>query len=260
MDLLIWSVKPKTDPVERKKLAVSVPKLLKSITAGLNSSGVDDAARTAFFAQLMNMHTAVLHTPADDKGKTIPPGTPAERAAAAVAAADAKIAASKPGAKPPEELDFTAPLAVKIDNEVVQVEKSDELDFTAAMPPAVEAAAPAAGAAPVGAAGSAGAKPVIAREMPKEVKLPSALKEGVWVGIRGKGPDDPRQPAKLLYVSPLKSRFLFADKRGKTVLECTRSDLAKRFRMRDVVILSESPDASLFERIINGVLGKLGHA
>jgi hypothetical protein len=61
-------------------------------------------------------------------------------------------------------------------------------------------------------------------------------------------------------VSPLKSRFLFSDKRGKTVLECTRVELAKRFRTRDLVILAENPDASLFERIINGVMGKLGHA
>ena len=65
MDLLIWSVKPKTDPVERKKLATSVPRILKQLTAGLNASGADDTARTAFFAQLMNMHTAVLHTPAE---------------------------------------------------------------------------------------------------------------------------------------------------------------------------------------------------
>ena len=48
--------------------------------------------------------------------------------------------------------------------------------------------------------------------------------------------------------------------RGKTVLECTRVDLAKRFRTRELVILAENPDASLFERIINGVMGKLGHA
>jgi hypothetical protein len=150
---------------------------------------------------------------------------------------------------------------VKIDNEVVQVEQSDELDFTAAAPPAVEGARPPLRVRRCRrAAGSAGAKPVIAREMPKEVKLPSKLKEGVWVGIRGKGPDDPRQPAKLLYVSPLKSRFLFADKRGKTVLECTRVELAKRFKLRDLIILAENPDASLFERIINGVMGKLGHA
>jgi hypothetical protein len=115
--------------------------------------------------------------------------------------------------------------------------------------------------APAGAAAaSAGANPVVAREPPKEVKLPSQLKEGVWVGLRAKSPDEPRQPAKLLYVSPLKSRFLFADKRGKTVLECTRVDLSNRFRTRDLVILAENPDASLFERIINGVLAKLGHA
>ena len=262
MDLLIWSVKPKVDPVERKKLATSVPTLLKKITAGLNAAGVDDATRTAFFAQLMNMHTAVLHTPAEapEKTKALPAGTPAARAAAAVAAADAKLAA-KPGAKPgDEELDFTAPLAVKLGNEVVQVEQSDELDFTAASPPTVVPAPGAPSAAIVGAAGSAGAKPVVVKEPPKEVKLPSKLKEGVWVGIRAKSPDEPRQAAKLLYVSPLKSRFLFADKRGKTVLECTRVDLAKRFKLRDLVILAENPDASLFERIINGVLGKLGHA
>ena len=34
------------------------------------------------------------------------------------------------------------------------------------------------------AATAAGAKPVVPREIPKEVKLPSKLKEGVWVGIR----------------------------------------------------------------------------
>jgi hypothetical protein len=255
MDLLIWSVKPKTDPVERKKLATSVPKLLKSITAGLNSSGVDDAARTAFFAQLMNMHTAVLHTPGETPDKA--PAKPVMRDAQGKPLPPPP--GTKPEAKAEDELDFTAPIAVKIDNVVVQVEQSDELDFTAAAPPALEGAAPAPGAA-AGAAGSAGARPVIAREMPKEVKLPSKLKEGVWVGIRGKGPDDPRQPAKLLYVSPLKSRFLFADKRGKTVLECTRVELARRFKLRDLVILAENPDASLFERIINGVMGKLGHA
>jgi Protein of unknown function (DUF1631) len=126
----------------------------------------------------------------------------------------------------------------------VQVEKADELDFIASPAPAA----------------AAGVNAMAQGEPPGEVKLPSKLREGAWVGIRGKGPDDPRQPAKLLYVSPLKSRFLFVDKRGTTVLETTRADLAKRFRTRDLVMLAENPDASLFERIINGVLGKLGHA
>jgi len=283
MDLLIWSVKPKTDPVERKKLATSVPKILKQLTAGLNASGADDTARTAFFAQLMNMHTAVLHTPAepekpkaaparqakakeakakespllDGHGRPIPPKTPPAGAKPAAAAGkpSATAEAKTIDTKTDEALDFTKPIVVKIGTEVVQVEKTDELDFTAAPAPVVAVPAPAGAAA-----GSAGANPVVAREPPKEVKLPSQLKEGVWVGLRAKSPDEPRQPAKLLYVSPLKSRFLFADKRGKTVLECTRVDLSNRFRTRDLVILAENPDASLFERIINGVLAKLGHA
>jgi hypothetical protein len=265
MDQLIWSVQPKADPAERKKLGTTVPSLLKKITAGATAAGIEDTERAAFFAELMKLHTAVLHNAAEQMEKAKAAAALADAAAAKALAKDAKAAkaaGTKPaGTKPAqaaEELDFTAPIAVKIGNEVVQVEKGDELDFTEAQ--AAEAApapAPTAGA-PAGA--SAGAKPVAPREIPKEVKLPSKLKEGVWIGIRSQDLDAPRQPAKLLYVSPLKSRFLFCDRRGKTVLECTRSDLAKRFRMRDVVILSESPDASLFERIINGVLGKLGHA
>ena len=274
MDLLIWSVHPKTDPLQRKKLASSVPTLLKNLTKGMQAAGVEDTARTAFFAELMKLHTAVLKAGGDiiddakqaakDAKPKPAPGTK-EAILAAMAAKEESDRAGE-AAKAADQLDFTAPIAVRIGDEVVEVEKSDELDFTAALPAAATPApAPAtAGAkgapAPAGAAGSAGAKPVLAREPAKEVKLPSKLKEGVWVGIRGKGPDDPRQPAKLLYVSPLKSRFLFADKRGKTVLECTRVELAKRFKLRDLVILAENPDASLFERIINGVMGKLGHA
>ncbi len=276
MDLLIWSVEPKTDAAQRKKLATTVPTLLKRITAGATAAGIEDTARAAFFAELMKLHTAVLHTAAEQLEKAKAADAEAAKKVAKDAAgkplAGTKPAATSPKAaggeaiKPPtpsagtistEELDFTAPIAVKIGNEVVKVEKSEELDFTEAAPPTV-AAAPTPGAAT--AAGPAGAKPVVPREIPKEVKLPSKLKEGVWIGIRAQDPDEPRQPAKLLYVSPLKSRFLFCDRRGKTVLECTRSDLAKRFRLRDVVILSEAPDTSLFERIINGVLGKLGHA
>ena len=287
MDVLIWSVKPKTDPVERKKLATNVPTLLKRLSMGCMSAGVDDAARTAFFAQLMNMHTAVLHTPAEpEKTKEQlvqeskerkaaraaakkaqeaqvtdalgrPIETKAAPGAAAAEAAQAKAAEAKAAAEAraaEEALDFSQPIAVKIGDEVVEVEKSDALDFTSTLPGAVPAAALA------GAAGPAGANAVVPREPPKEVKLPSKLKEGVWVGVRAQDPEEPRQPAKLLYVSPLKSRYLFADKRGKTVLECTRADLARRFRTRELVILAENPDASLFERIINGVLAKLGHA
>ena len=94
----------------------------------------------------------------------------------------------------------------------------------------------------------------------RDLALPDKLKEGVWVGIRGESPDEPRLPAKLLYMSPLKSRFLFANRAGKTILECNRAELVARLRKRDLVILREAPDTSLFERFIRGVMGKLGGA
>jgi hypothetical protein len=131
--------------------------------------------------------------------------------------------------------------------------KVDELDFTDAQP-ALEAAAPKPEAK--------GAKPVPEKEKKpsKDLALPSKLKEGVWIGIRAEtqDPEVPRQPAKLLYMSPLKSRFLFCDRGGKKVLECNRAELAKRFKLREVVILKGDPDASLFERILRGVMSSLG--
>ena len=74
-------------------------------------------------------------------------------------AAEAKAAAAKAAKPVEEEFDFTKPIAVKIGNEVVQVEKTDQLDFTAAPPSAP---------APTAATGPAGANPVVARELPRK--------------------------------------------------------------------------------------------
>ena len=42
--------------------------------------------------------------------------------------------------------------------------------------------------------------------------------------------------------------------------EENRTELAKRFRLRDLALLSEAPETSLFDRIMSGVMGKLGGA
>jgi len=146
-----------------------------------------------------------------------------------------------------EDLDFTAEITVKNPFGGGEV-KVDELDFTEGAPAALaaEPAKPDPKAPP--------------KKPAKEMVLPSKLKEGVWVGIRAEQPDEPRTPAKLLYMSPLKSRFLFVNRAGKTVLECNRAEVAKRFRLRDMIILSEAPDTTMFERFIRGVMGKLGGA
>jgi hypothetical protein len=187
---------------------------------------------------------------------TAKPATPAPTTTATKAPMPAAAAPTAPKAEE-EELDFTSEITVKNPfgaGEVVQV---DELDFTDAAP-ALAPAAPKAEAKPE----PKGAKPAPEKEKkpPKELALPSKLKEGAWVGIRAdtQDPDEPRQPAKLLYMSPLKSRFLFCDRGGKKVLECNRADLSKRFKLREIVMIPGDTDASLFERILKGVMSTLG--
>ncbi len=91
MDQLIWSVQPKESTEERRKLATTVPVLLKSLTAGLQAAGVEDAVREKFFTDLMRFHTAILSAP--PKGAAAPmPEMPKS---------------------PPANLDFTAPVTIR---------------------------------------------------------------------------------------------------------------------------------------------------
>lgn len=103
-------------------------------------------------------------------------------------------------------------------------------------------------------------KPAAGKREAVVAELPGGLAVGIWVGIREKGEKDPRKSAKLSYVSPLKTRYLFVDRQGKTVLDCTRTDLARRFQSGDVMIMDEVPEVPLFERITGGLVGKLGGA
>ena len=265
MDQLLWSVEPKPTTAEQRQLASKVPSLLRALTMGLNSVGVEDTVRTAFYSELMKMHTAVMALESKPRGggdtHTAKPTSPTTTATKSPAVgtstatrsplADGKAASPAAAAAKAEEdaLDFTAEITVQNPFGGGEV-KVDELDFTEA-PAALEAAAPAK-------APAKGTTPEAKKA--KDLALPSKLKEGAWVGIRPQtqDPDAPRQPAKLLYMSPLKSRFLFSDRGGRTVLECHRADLARRFKLREIVMIKGDPDASLFERIVKGVMDRLG--
>jgi hypothetical protein len=63
MDLLIWSVKPKTSPDERKKLINRLPALLSLVNAWLNAVKWDGAERVKFFSQLAERHAGIVKMP-----------------------------------------------------------------------------------------------------------------------------------------------------------------------------------------------------
>ncbi len=255
MDHLLWTVEPKKTLDDRNKLAKMVPGLVKRIGAGLKAAGVEDAVATKFFDELIKRHTEVIESFA--KAEAAAAAAAAEAAAAEAAAneaaakeAAAAAAAGKPApaakpaaaAKPPEppppaELDFTASISVKNPfggGGDVQVE---EMDFTG-------------GAAPAPAAGKG-------KRGPSDAELTDKVVAGTWMEIKEKNPDNDEvtvRPAKLSYVSPMKNRYLFLDRGGKTVLECSRAELARRMRVGDAAVMDEAP---LFDRIMGGLVSKM---
>jgi hypothetical protein len=63
MDDLIWSVKPKITPEERKQLIGKLPKLLATLNKWLDIIKWQDAERLQFFAELAECHASIVRAP-----------------------------------------------------------------------------------------------------------------------------------------------------------------------------------------------------
>jgi hypothetical protein len=232
MDQLIWSVEPKSTREERRKLAALVPGLLKKIAAGLRTAGIEDEVRTQFFADLMKYHTQLISVPVSGS-----PATAAEAAAGQAGAGGAQQQGGAAGAAMAADstsLDFSESITVQNPFGGGEV-RVDSMDFTGADAGGANAARDASGA-----------------------NLPASLAMGVWVEMREAGDQAARRPLRLIFVSPRKTRYLFAvDRVGKEIIECSRAEISRRFRLGEVRIVDEPPDESLFDRIMNGLVGKL---
>lgn len=233
VDQLLWSIEIKPTLEERRKLAGSVPKLVKQLTEGLKRASVDDGVRTAFFGELMKLHTKAISASAL-------PATQAAAGPAAMPREDQPVAAAgvaKAAAQAPQSsLDFTAPLTVPnpFGEGEVKVD-SLNLDFTS------EAAA--------------GAR---ARREASVRRALENLQMGEWVEFRDPDDESSRRVGRLIFVSPRKSRYLFAvDRAGKEIIECSRAEITRRLRLGEAVKLDEPPVESLFDRIMNGLMSKL---
>jgi hypothetical protein len=65
MDDLIWSVKPKITPEERKELITKLPGMLALLNKWLDVVKLDDAERLQFFAELAECHASIVRAPLD---------------------------------------------------------------------------------------------------------------------------------------------------------------------------------------------------
>jgi hypothetical protein len=217
MDQLIWSVEPKTNVEERRKLAAMVPRLIKRLGKGMQALGTEAGARERFLAELMKIHTEPLakaNEKAPDKAAAAPPA-------------------------PAPNLDLSAPVTVKNPYGAGEVQVSG-LDY-----------------APVPADMDKRAAAKAALQASLAVEPPENLTMGTWVEFRPKGAGAEHRVAKLLFVSPKKTRYLFTDRRGTNVLELSRAEIVRRLRTGEAVRLEGEPHEPLFDRITTGVVDKL---
>ena len=221
MDQLLWSVEPKNTLEERRKLAATVPGLVKRLVAGMQAVDTDVEARERFMGELMNLHTELL----EPKKGNAPEKT------------EAMAAEAKPAA--PVPLDFSVPVTVKNPYGQGEVQVSN-LEFTGV---------------PVDQGARAAAKAALQSSL--AVNPPVGMEMGRWVEFRPKAAGEEKRAAKLLFVSPKKTRYLFSDRRGKDILELTRAELARRLRTGEAVRLDEEPKEPLFDRIMTGLIGRL---
>lgn len=69
MDDLIWSMKPKSSPEERKELLAKLPSLLSLINVWLNTIKCDDLDRATFFTKLAERHASIVRSDLSLRGQ-----------------------------------------------------------------------------------------------------------------------------------------------------------------------------------------------
>ena len=150
-------------------------------------------------------------------------------------------AAEKPAEKPEPRraVDFTAPVKIKNPYGPGEVEVAS-LDFTAQ---------------PVDPKKRAAAKAAIQSSL--AVDPPEKMEPGAWVEFKPKEGGAGQRKARVLFVSPKKTRYLFADRRGQDIVELSRAEIVRRLRSGEAVRLDGEPEQPLFDRIMGGLVHKL---
>lgn len=241
MDDLVWSVRPKVGVEERLRLVNLLPRLLKQLEQSTQDAGVERQQREAFFAELVQAHASAIRS-----------GLKQNQPAAPAVAPVVPPAAS--GAKPP------LPSAAA-------AEPASVRDPIPEVVPSVVLAAPAE-ALPglLGDLPSMTMEPALASFEVNNLAwdagldkygdyddvVANQLKRGSWVEFRSRKGETTR--AKLAWVSPRKSRFLFTNRKGENGAEYTLAELVAMFKAGTASLIEGGP---LVERAVSDMMDLL---
>lgn len=234
-DNLIWSVTPKLDQGERKRLVSMLPTLLKRLQEGMEIAAVEHQERDRFFAALVDCHAAAVK--AGLRGESV---TPLIQSSLATVE--------------------TAPLFEKLINEekvreaaLKNINRSGiaRIQFTDT---GVEIEEIMARGIMVGPEMADETEPDDAAAFDLNQPIP-VLKRGAWVEFTPASGSKTR--SKLTWISPLKGVYLFTNPGASEALSITPEVLESQFRRGQARLIEES---SLIDRAVNSLVHSLAAA
>lgn len=220
---LVWSVGPKVNVEERKRLVELLPSLLKRLDEGVQCLGIAGAARDEFFSSLVRCHAEAVRAGLLDEGAAMPPVT-------AMAAEDDIPVLDQPAEFEPVEpvAETEAADPVLVDELASEMPIAEEIDIEP-LEWSQEDAPPMA------------TSPELAR-----------LKRGSWIAYRQD--DGVEVRAKLSWVSPLKGIYLFTNRQGQRAMSINAEGLEAKLRAGEVRLLDAAP---LMDRAVDSLMERL---
>jgi hypothetical protein len=247
---LIWSVSPKSNADERKRLLGMLPRLLRSLQQGMEIAAVESEDRRRFFATLVDCHSAAVKA-----------GLRGEGVASLLAAASpntdtgplfAKLIAEEKIREAEWKDSARSGIArIQFTDRGVEIEEiGTRKDAATNEHAAPETPGPNLTVAPSKSRGersAAGTVDFNITEMPVV-----ELKRGTWVEFLQTGGRSIR--GKLSWISPLKGVYLFTNPGVMAALSVAPDELQIQLRRGDAKVIEES---SLVDRAVGMMVNSL---
>jgi hypothetical protein len=222
-DEFVWSALPKTNDLERTRLRALLPQLEKALRHGLATVAYHDNDVKQLMHELSQFYQRLLD------GEKVEVKTAKEVIAAGAASAI-------PGAVPAPAAATNAPEAAPV--AAVPATQSPVEEIVLNSNPA-ETPAPEENYA----------------EDDEFLKAAREIKVGTWLEFADEQGN--RERAKLSWISPISSKYLFVNRRGLKVCDKTVFALATELRRGSTIVLEEVP---LFDRALDAIVARLRSA
>jgi Protein of unknown function (DUF1631) len=233
MDELVWSCAPKNTAEDKKRLVTLIPVLLRRLQQGMDAMRVPASDRQSFLGALVDCHTQAVKL-----GPKAPKPEPVDTAGEVARAA---------------ELELDRPAA---DADVLDLILENVVDQQSGQSAQIERRVVSRAGVNVDEVRLRPTKASAARKASDDQydDMVARLERGMWIEFR---PNDhePGVRAKLTWISPRRTVFLFSNQHGVQATTFAPDALALELRLGRAEVISDAP---LFDSAVRSILDDLG--